>query len=340
MSIVVTPTATGTLINTAAVTASSTDPVPGNNSATSTTAAVAAGLTTFVVVNTNDGGAGSLRQALLDANAQAGPDQIAFAIPGTGVRSIFPATALPTIADPVTIDGTTQAGFTGTQIIELAGSGAGAGTNGLVITASNSTVRVLIINRYQGSGIVLQNGSNNHIEGNWVGLNSSGTAASANGAFGINIFNSQSNVIGGTTAGAGNVVSAGTSVNISLQGSSNNNTIQGNRVGTNAAGAVAGANQSGIYLIGSSNNLIGGTVASARNIVAGHTGTGQIVLGNGSANNTVQGNYIGTNAAGTAALANGTWGIQVGGTNNVIGGTAVGAGNLISGNAAGGVVFS
>src|SRR5437899_10666596 len=65
---------------------------------------------TFTVTNTNDSGAGSLRQAILDANATAGPDTIAFNIPGAGVHTITPASSLDAITDPVTIDGYTQPG--------------------------------------------------------------------------------------------------------------------------------------------------------------------------------------------------------------------------------------
>src|SRR5438445_1734252 len=68
-------------------------------------------LATFFVVNTNDSGAGSLRQAILDANSNpnsGGPDFIDFNIPGAGVHTISPTSALPTITDPVTIDGYSQ----------------------------------------------------------------------------------------------------------------------------------------------------------------------------------------------------------------------------------------
>jgi len=65
---------------------------------------------TFAVVNTNDGGPGSLRQAILDANANAGADSISFNIPGGGVRTITPASPLPDITDSVVIDGYTQPG--------------------------------------------------------------------------------------------------------------------------------------------------------------------------------------------------------------------------------------
>ena len=77
---------------------------------------------TFTVTNTDDSGAGSLRQAILDANANPGLDTIAFDIGGVGHQTIQPLSALPTITDPVIIDGGTQDGFAGTPIIEIDGS--------------------------------------------------------------------------------------------------------------------------------------------------------------------------------------------------------------------------
>ena len=221
------------------------------------------------------------------------------------------------------------------------------GGGGIVLSSSNNTIGGAtaalrnVVSGNQGSGININGGSGNIVRGNYVGLNASGAAAIGNTPFGISVFNSQSNVIGGSGPGEGNVVSASSSINIGLQGSANNNTLQGNLVGTDATGSDAvGTNQSGIYLIGSSNNLIGGTSAGARNVVAGSTGTAQLVLSGGSDGNNVQGNYIGPNVAGTAAIPNTTWGVQItSASNNVIGGTVAGAGNLISGNAGGGVVF-
>src|SRR5437016_12690422 len=67
---------------------------------------------TFTVTNTNDSGVGSLRQAILDANANAGTDTIAFNI-GSGVRTINLLSQLSNLSDPVIIDGTTQPGFSG-----------------------------------------------------------------------------------------------------------------------------------------------------------------------------------------------------------------------------------
>jgi hypothetical protein len=79
---------------------------------------------TFVVTNTNDSGPGSLRQAILDANATTGADTIVFNISGSGVQTISLSVALPNIIAPVTIDGTTQPDFSGTPVIGLNGGNA------------------------------------------------------------------------------------------------------------------------------------------------------------------------------------------------------------------------
>ena len=76
---------------------------------------------TFTVTNTNDSGAGSLRKAILDANANVGTDAIAFNIPGSGVRTINLLSQLSNLSDPVIIERTTQPGFSGTPIIEING---------------------------------------------------------------------------------------------------------------------------------------------------------------------------------------------------------------------------
>ena len=112
----------GALTVTAGVGADQADPNPANNSLTVSTTVTAIGRT-LLVTNTSDSGPGSLRQAILDSNADAGDvDRISFNIPGTGVRTIAPVTALPAMTQPAIIDGTTQPGFAGTPIIELSGA--------------------------------------------------------------------------------------------------------------------------------------------------------------------------------------------------------------------------
>ena len=117
---------------------------------------------------------------------------------------------------------------------------------------------------------------------------------------------------------------------------SSNNTVAGNYVGLHPDGSI-GANWAGIAVAyGSSNNLIGGTAPSERNVVSGNA-FGIALVGTGTTNNRVQGNYIGVAADGVSARPNTTVGIQVydGANNNLIGGTAPGAGNLIANSVTG-----
>ena len=159
------------------------------------------GQTVFTVTNTNDSGAGSLRQAMLDANDTGGTDTIAFDIPGTGPHTIQPMSELPFIFDPVIIDGTTEPDFAGTPIIELDGSLAGSTTSGLSIFSGNSTVSGLVINRFGENGILLESGDN-EINGNYIGTDVTGTVAIGNGLVGVKLNNASNNTIGGTTAGS------------------------------------------------------------------------------------------------------------------------------------------
>src|SRR5436190_18700995 len=145
----------------------------------------------FTVTNTNDSGAGSLRQAITDANGMGG-GTINFNIPGTGAHTISPLTVLPTITQTVTIDGYTQPGSSANTNpptmginavlqIELSGVNSGSNFGGLVINAPNCTVRGLVINRFVGDGIrVCTDG--NVFEGNFIGTNPAGTMALGNGS--------------------------------------------------------------------------------------------------------------------------------------------------------------
>src|SRR5205807_8424419 len=91
--------------------------------------------TTYRRPHTNDSGAGSLRQSLLDANANPGTDTIAFNIPGSGVKTVTLVSGLTALSEPIIIDGATQPGFTGLPLIELNGASAGSAVSGIFITA-------------------------------------------------------------------------------------------------------------------------------------------------------------------------------------------------------------
>ena len=295
----------------------------------------------FTVTNTGDSGTGSLRQAILNANSNPGADRIEFAIPGAGPHTITPTTVLPTISDPVTIAGNSQQGFSGVPVIELNGGSAGAGVDGLKITAGSSVVRNLVINRFSNTGIDLSSNGNNIIEGNYIGTNAAGTADMGNTFHGLTV-QSSNNTIGGTTAAARNIISGNDNFGIFLTAGTTGNSVQGNFIGTNAAGTEAVGNSSGVATGGQSgtfaNNTIGGTAPGARNIISGNNGLGVSISGT-IVGNLVQGNFIGTNAAGSAALGNISDGVLInfGSLNNTIGGTTPAARNVISGNGRNGI---
>ena len=159
---------------------------------------------TFTVTNTNDSGAGSFRQAILDANADqgAGADQIQFAIGAGFWQTISPINPLPTITHTVNIDGTTQPfyGLVGLPLITLDGSKSAPG-DGLDFSSANNTVRGLAIGNWSGNGIDLGGSGGDLIVGDIIGTNSFGLTAQPNGGDGV-YMNSTGNTIGGASPAA------------------------------------------------------------------------------------------------------------------------------------------
>jgi len=283
---------------------------------------------TFTVINANDLGIGSLRQAIMDANTNAGADLINFNIPGAGAHIINLASALPAIIDPVTIDATTQPAGT----IELNGSGAGV-ANGLILTSSTNVIRGLRIGGFSDHGIIIDIGGNNIIEGNLIGV------ANPNGRSGIFMVGSANNTIGGLSAASRNVISNnGEEGVIDLSGTGNH--IIGNFIGTDVTGAAAAPNgANGVRLDGASGAIVGGTAAGARNVISGNSGNGIFFI-MGANGNTVQGNLIGTAGDGASPVGNLNSGVLFAddfSSNNLIGGIVPGAGNTIAFNAGGGI---
>jgi parallel beta-helix repeat protein len=304
------------------------------------------GAVTLTVANVNDSGAGSLRQAILDANVDSGLDTIVFQIPGGGTHTIALLTALPTIAYPVVIDGTTQPGYAGTPVIELNGNSL-LNVDGFRVPAGNCTIRGLAINRFGGAGIHLQApGGTNFIQGNFIGTDTTGTLNRGNGqsttqSGGLWVDGSSGNWIGGTNATNRNLISGNRGTGVYLQFSSGN-TIQGNLIGVSLAGTDAlGNSNNGISIYNSASNLIGGTLPAARNVISANASSGVYLYGPGATANWVQGNYIGTDANGALALGNAGDGLTVqNAAANEIGGEVAGAGNLIAGNRQGGVTLN
>jgi CSLREA domain-containing protein len=278
----------------------------------------------------------SFREALNAANANPGIDMIGFSIPGAGPHTIRPASALPTITDPVVIDGTTEPDFAGTPIVELDGSSAGS-VQGLDITAANSTIRGLVINRFERNGVQITGAgaTGNVVEGNFIGTNVAGTAALGNGVHGVSIVGAPGNIVGGTTSAARNIISANAIHGVGMiDASATGNVVQGNYIGTDVTGTSdLGNGGNGVNLDKAPANTVGGTTPEAHNVISGNDVHGVGIFLPGASGNVVQGNFIGTDANGTADLGNTQNGVNISGApDNSVGGTTTGARNVISGN--------
>jgi len=293
---------------------------------------------TLMVTNTADSGPGSLRQAILDSNASVGiVDTITFNVSGAGcvgspaVCTIAPITVLPAISDPMTLDATTQPGYSGSPLVQIITSSL---SDGLLVTAGGTTIQGLSVSGFT-FGIRLTTNGSNTIQGNWIGLRADGSQGG--NSEGIHV-SSSGNQIGGAGPAQRNIVSTNLS-GIVVDANGSNNSVQGNFVGTDPAGSTARPNGTGISINGSG-NMIGGTTPGSGNLISGNGGTGLSIDG---FSNFAQGNLIGTDATGTAPLPNGgffSFGSAVGiaGVSNQLGGAASAAGNVVAFNVHKGVV--
>jgi YVTN family beta-propeller protein len=287
---------------------------------------------TSVVTTVADSGAGSLRQAFLDANTNPGPDYIDFDIPGPGPHTISPLSPLPALTSPVVLDATTEPDYAGTPIVEIEGSSAGASAVGIELGGGSSTVRGFVVNRFGGAGILLSGGGNNRVENNFIGVDVTGSVNQGNGTHGVLIDNSRNNVIGGLVR---NVISGNGGPGIAISGSlASGNSIHRNLIGTDDNGSSFIPNNGGIR-VSSPRNVIG-IANTARNIISGNSAFG-IRLDFDADQSVVQGNFIGTDVTGNLPLGNGNWGLEVYSDGNTIGGTSGSLVNVISANGSGGV---
>lgn len=307
--------------------------------------------TTFTVTNTNDSGPGSLRQAIIDANASNGKDTIAFAIPGSGLQVIQPVSGLLEIKDPAVVDATTQPGYSGIPLIQLKGSG---GTWGLLLGAGDTTIRGLDIVGWR-EGLRLTGKGNDLIVGNVIGAApSAGDATDAMpNKIGIAVPDAWGSRIGGTTEADRNIIS-GNGIGIELTGTLEQ-VIAGNFIGTNRSGTAPIPNDVGIEIDGESWLNVVGEPLGGGNLISGDTHDGIVVtncplpgsLYSGCPNpdqhpkrTVIQANMIGVTSGGAGALSNGDTGIAVAPAERTsIGGVPIGTGNVVSGNGAHGILI-
>ncbi len=178
----------------------------------------------------------------------------------------------------------------------------------------------------------------NVVAGNKIGTDVSGTLAVPNTGDGVLVNDSGSNTIGGSTSGAGNLVSGNSSLGVEIEGQSAYvNVVAGNLIGTDASGTAALGNDDGVGILGADyGNTIGGSAAGWGNLISGNTETGVVINGQDvvvqSVKNVIAGNLIGTDISGTFAVPNETGVLIDDSPENTIGGTVSGDANLISGN--------
>jgi len=308
----------------------------------------------YTVTNLADTGSGSLRTAILNANAAGASSTnfIHFNIVGPGPFTISPTAALPPITARVTIDGTTQPGYAGKPSIELDGTSAGNDTSGLYLQSSNCVVRGLAINRFGKEGIRIEGSGSNVIQGNFIGTGPFGTNSLGNGtgsgAFGGITILSAGNLIGGTDPTNRNIISGNNPAGIWVvdagNGAARGNQIVGNFIGLDVTGTNRlGNTENGIATYGDRNTIIGGTNVNARNVISGNYQSGlylksDLFLGINSSSNVILGNFIGTDVSGTKVISNSSDGITLAGaTYTMIGGTTAATRNVISGNGGRGI---
>ena len=259
-----------------------------------------------------------------------------------------------------------EGNFVGTN---LSGNGGVPNGTGVAIAGSNNTVGGAatqagnVISGNAQAGVLISSASatapvvSNFILGNLIGTDVTGMQSLGNHGGGVLVTNSSGNIIGGSTAGARNIISANAVAGIQISGQlSSRNQVVGNYIGTNSQGSnwpgaanaqtpqpnQAPSQPAGVLIIGASGNTVGGTTFTgvSSNLLSGNL-FGIEILGNASAEtqtapaigaNAILGNKIGTNATGMQALPNVEVGVYVvNSASNTING------NLISGNGVAGI---
>jgi subtilisin family serine protease len=257
------------------------------------------------VTNTNDSGAGSLRQALTDANANGNFSVITFNIAGGGNQVITPSTPLPVITQPIYIDGYTQPGSqaaafnqTATLRILINGASAGANQHGLVVNAHNSTVRGLAIYNFGGAGLVVNN-LNALVEGCYLGTNGTSALPNLNGI----VVNGLNATIGGESIASRNLISGNSQSGVVI--TAGGAALFGNYIGTDSSGtADLGNGADGITVSNAPLLRLGGWHRALYNVISGNNGYGLYGLLADSHQAALLGNTFGQNPAETISIAN------------------------------------
>jgi hypothetical protein len=205
---------------------------------------------------------------------------------------------------------------------------------------------VLSGNEVSGVDIHGSGTNGNTVSGNFIGTRANGMQVRGNSMYGVRIYGgARNNIVGGNSSGERNVISGNTQDGVRIWGEgTNGNILSGNYIGTTQYGiAPVGNGENGVLVgFGAQNNIIGGSIAEERNVISGNHKSGVAILLPGTANNKVDGNYIGTDVFGIFTIGNLENGVLIGlgAQYNTIGGGTPGERNIISGNLHSGVNLS
>ncbi len=333
-------------------------------------------LSTFYVSNDEDSGSGSLRQAIINSDntvaTLTSPNLISFN-ELANLTQIQLQSQLPTITEPVIIDGTTELSYNGNHpFVQLIGNYAGSSALGLDITASGTQIKALAIDGFNAGGVLLDSASNVTLDHDYIGIDTANNATGqdlngntiyeGNGAYGVTIQSTSSSTATGNLL-SNDIVSANDYNGIILSGlGTTNNVVSGTIIGSDNTGAAVvddpgnplgngqrGGGGSGVVINGgASYNTIGGTTAAARDVILGNKSYGVYITDSGTNNNAVEGDVIGTDITGMHGVdgtgrsyGNGSSGVAIvfGAEYNIVSGTPT-TSEVISDNAGDGVLIS
>ena len=208
---------------------------------------------------------------------------------------------------------------------------------------ASNTIKDNLISGNLMAGIGIRSSNSNLIQGNRIGTDRTGLYRIPN-YYGVAIDSSAFNSVGGNTIAQRNIIAGNDYAGVAINNNfSHDNIVKGNYIGININGNTSAdtiCNYYGIAINDSYNNIIGGSNISDRNIISGNADAGIAILGLLSANNTIKGNYIGTNVSGTDSISNGNGILLSGANNTAIGGSVNNEKNVISGNRLAGIAMA
>lgn len=290
----------------------------------------------ITVINSNSSGAGSLQDAISQANSNSGADDIVFdnALIGSTISIDGVLLITGTNGDATSIDGDIDGDGDPDITIEPSGSN----YNGIEIESSNCVISGLHIQGFSSAsyaGIFIDGGDGNEIYGNYLGTDNTGNGSGTANHSGIYINNGATGTIIGDGTSNGMNIIGNNSFGIRIAGASDNTIISGNHIGIGLDGDTDVGNSRGIDVFSTDGTQIG-VSGDVVNIISNNSEGIRI---NGGNNTIIYNNYIGVDVTGVLDRGNGGAGVYFlnGCDGGQVGNTTTSTRNVIAGNSGHGV---